>query len=52
MPTWLNAKTAFFSSFLSMKAAELKYQNLIVKKLCQAEHFETFRKAISPELGL
>ena len=35
-----------------MKAAELKCQNLIVKKVCQVEHFKTFRKAIGPELGL
>ena len=51
MPTGLNAKTAFFA-FFSMKAAELKCQNLIVKKVCQMEHFKTFRKAIGPELGL
>ena len=36
------------SAFFSMKAAELKCQNLIVKKVCQVEH----RKAIDPELGL
>ena len=36
----------------SMKAAELKCQNLIVKKVCQVEHFKTFRRAIGPELGL
>ena len=35
-----------------MKAAELKCQNLIVKKVCQVEHFKTFRKAIGPELSL
>ena len=35
-----------------MKATELKCQNLIVKKVCQVEHFKTFRKAIGPELGL
>ena len=35
-----------------MKAAELKCQNLIVKKVCQVEHFKTFRKAIGQELGL
>ena len=35
-----------------MKAAELKCQNLIVKKVCQVEHFKTFRKAIDPEIGL
>ena len=40
------------SAFLSMKAAELKCQNLIVKKVCQVEHFKTFRKAIGQELGL
>ena len=40
------------SAFFSMKAAELKCQNLIVKKVCQVEHFKTFRKAIGPELGL
>ena len=40
------------SAFFSMKAAELKCQNLIVKKVCQEEHFKTFRKAIGPELGL
>ena len=38
--------------FFSMKAAELKCQNLIVKKVCQVEHFKTFRKAIGSELGL
>ena len=38
--------------FFSMKAAELKCQNLIVKKVCQMEHFKTFRKVIGPELGL
>ena len=32
-----------------MKAAELKCQNLIVKKVCQVEHFKSFRKAIGPE---
>ena len=26
-----------------MKAAELKCQNLIVKKVCQVEHFKAFR---------
>ena len=46
--TGLNAKTAFFAVF-SMKAAELKCQNLIVKKVCQVEHFKSFRKAIGPE---
>ena len=40
------------SAFFSMKAAELKCQNHIVKKVCQVEHFKTFRKAIGPELGL
>ena len=40
------------SAFFSMKAAELKCQNRIVKKVCQVEHFKTFRKAIGPELGL
>ena len=35
-----------------MKAAELKCQNLIVKKVCQVEHFKTSRKAIGQELGL
>ena len=40
------------SAFFSMKAAELKCQNLMVKKVCQVEHFKTFRKAIGPELGL
>ena len=48
MPTGLKAKTAFFS----MKTAELKCKNLIVKKVCQVGHFQTFRKAIGPELGL
>ena len=46
--TGLNAKTAFLAVF-SMKAAELKCQNLIVKKVCQVEHFKSFRKAIGPE---
>ena len=41
-----------FFAFFSMKAAKLKCQNLIVKKVCQMEHFKTFRKAIGPELGL
>ena len=50
-PVGLNAQTEFFA-FFSMKAAELKCQNLIVKKVCQLEHFKTFRKAIGPELGL
>ena len=40
------------SAFFSMKAAELKCQNLIVKKVCQVEYFKTYRKAIGPELGL
>ena len=40
------------SASFSMKAAELKCQNLIVKKVCQVEHFKTFRRAIGPELGL
>ena len=40
------------SAFFSMKTAELKCQNLIVKKVCQVEHFKTFRKAIGPELGM
>ena len=40
------------SAFFSLKAAELKCQNLIVKKVCQVEHLKTFRKAIGPELGL
>ena len=40
------------SAFFSMKAAELKCQNLIVKKVCQVEHFKAFCKAIGPELGL
>ena len=40
------------SALFSMKAAELKCQNLIVKKVCQVEHFKTFRKAIGSELGL
>ena len=35
-----------------MKAAELKRQNLIAKKVCQVEHFKLFRKAIGPELGM
>ena len=46
--TSIGARSAFFS----MKAAELKCQNLIVKKVCQVEHFKTFREAIGPELGL
>ena len=50
-PTGLNAKTTFFAVF-SMKSAELNCQNLTVKKVCQVEHFKTFRKAIGPELGL
>ena len=50
-PTGLNEQTTFFAGF-SMKAAELKCQNLIVKKVCQMEHLKTFRKAIGPELGL
>ena len=37
-----------FCVFFSMKAAELKCQNLIVNKVCQVEHFKTFRKAIGP----
>ena len=40
------------SAVFSMKAAELKCQNFIVKKVCQVEHFKTFRKSIGPELGL
>ena len=40
------------SAFFSMKAAELKSQNLTVKKVCQVEHFTTFCKANGPELGL
>ena len=40
------------SAFFSMKAAELKCQNHIVKKVCQVEHFKTFCKAIGPELAL
>ena len=40
------------SAVFSMKAAEIKCQNLIVKKVCQVEHFKIFRKAIGPELGL
>ena len=34
-----------------MKAAELKWQNRVVVKKVQIEHFKTFRKAIGPELG-
>ena len=41
-------KMAFFV-FLSMKAVELKCQKLIVKKVCQVQHFKTFRKAIQRE---
>ena len=40
------------SAFFSMKAAELKCQNLIVTKVCKVENFKTFRNAIGPELGL
>ena len=40
------------SAFFSMKAAELKCQNLIVTKVCKVEHFKTIRNAIGPELGL
>ena len=29
--------------FFSTKAAELKCQNFTVKKVCQVEHFKTFR---------
>ena len=50
-PTGLNAKTTLFA-FFSMKAAEPKCQNLIVKKVCQVEHYKTSRKASGPELGL
>ena len=48
MKTSIGTRSAFFS----MKAAELKCQNLIVKKVCQVEHFKIFRKAIGRELGL
>ena len=48
MYTSIGTRSAFFST----KAAELNGQNLIVKKVCQVEHFKTFRKAIGPELGL
>ena len=44
-------KTAFFS-FFTIKAAELKCQNLIVCRVCRVGHFKTFRKAIGSELGL
>ena len=44
--------TGYTFEIFFMKTAELKCQNLIVKKVCQVEHFKTFRKAIGPELGL
>ena len=44
-------QTQFFA-FFSMKAAELKCQNLIVNRVCRVVHFKTFRKAIGSELGL
>ena len=50
-PTGLNAQTQFFAFFV-MKAAKLKCLNRIVYRVCRVEHFKTFRKAISSELGL
>ena len=38
-------KTPFFAFFNES-------QKRTVKKVCQGEHFKTFRKAIGPELGL